>query len=188
MAERGAEGVAINEITEAADVGFGSFYNHFESKDAIYAAVVESLFGEFADWLDQLSAGIDDPAEVVALAVRHTVARAQREPLWGRFLIREGLSPGAIERGLGRRLIRDIRNGIQSRRFPNTDEFMAFAAVAGTVLFAVNATTDETARASQFKHWPERTAATALRILGLAQETAEDIAYRPLPQPKSAAP
>ena len=30
MAEKGMEGVAINEITEAADVGFGSFYNHFE--------------------------------------------------------------------------------------------------------------------------------------------------------------
>jgi len=39
MAERGMEGVAINEITEAADVGFGSFYNHFESKEAIYAVL-----------------------------------------------------------------------------------------------------------------------------------------------------
>src|SRR5262245_42665756 len=36
IAERGVDGVAINEITEAADVGFGSFYNHFESKDAIH--------------------------------------------------------------------------------------------------------------------------------------------------------
>ncbi|MGB1581288.1 MAG: TetR/AcrR family transcriptional regulator, partial [Nevskiales bacterium] len=39
MAERGKDGVAINEITEAADVGFGSFYNHFESKEAIHAAL-----------------------------------------------------------------------------------------------------------------------------------------------------
>src|SRR5258708_39986734 len=37
MAERGMEGVAVNEITEAADVGFGSFYNHFESKESIFA-------------------------------------------------------------------------------------------------------------------------------------------------------
>ena len=35
MAERGVDAVAINEITEAADVGFGSFYNHFESRDGI---------------------------------------------------------------------------------------------------------------------------------------------------------
>src|SRR6478735_3904550 len=44
MAERGMEAVAINEITETADVGFGSFYNHFESKEAIYAAVIGTVF------------------------------------------------------------------------------------------------------------------------------------------------
>jgi len=40
MAERGMAGVTINEITEAADVGFGSFYNYFESKEAIYDAII----------------------------------------------------------------------------------------------------------------------------------------------------
>lgn len=29
LSEKNIERVAINEITEAADVGFGSFYNHF---------------------------------------------------------------------------------------------------------------------------------------------------------------
>src|ERR1700692_1340496 len=53
-AEKGMEGVAINEITEAADVGFGSFYNHFESKEAIYATLVDNVFEEFADMLDRL--------------------------------------------------------------------------------------------------------------------------------------
>ena len=32
MAERGVDGVAINEITEAADVGFGSFYNGIDRR------------------------------------------------------------------------------------------------------------------------------------------------------------
>src|SRR6516225_5779711 len=73
MAEKGMEGVAINEITEAADVGFGSFYNHFESKEAIYATLVDNVFEEFADMLDRLAGGIADPAEVVAVSVRHTV-------------------------------------------------------------------------------------------------------------------
>src|SRR5688500_309837 len=52
MAKKGMEGVAINEITEAADVGFGSFYNHFESKEAIYGTVMEWVFEDFADALD----------------------------------------------------------------------------------------------------------------------------------------
>src|SRR5579859_5546698 len=52
MAEKGMEGVAINEITEEADVGFGSFYNHFESKEAIYAAVLDWVFKDFADAME----------------------------------------------------------------------------------------------------------------------------------------
>jgi Transcriptional regulator len=39
MAERGMDSVAINDITEAADVGFGSFYNHFGSKEGIFTAL-----------------------------------------------------------------------------------------------------------------------------------------------------
>ncbi|MGF6651012.1 AcrR family transcriptional regulator [Paraburkholderia youngii] len=106
MAERGMEGVAINEITEAADVGFGSFYNHFESKEAIYATLVDNVFEEFANVLDRLAGGITDPAEVVAVSVRHTILRARHDPVWGRFLIREGFSAPALSRGLAQRLMR----------------------------------------------------------------------------------
>src|SRR5258706_11232238 len=47
MAERGMDAVAIDEITEAADVGFGSFYNHFESREAIYSTLMTSVFESF---------------------------------------------------------------------------------------------------------------------------------------------
>src|SRR6516225_8009880 len=76
MAQKGMEGVAINEITEAADVGFGSFYNHFESKEAIYAALMDRVFEDFADALDRLVRNVADPAEVIAISVRHTLLRA----------------------------------------------------------------------------------------------------------------
>ncbi|WP_199698850.1 TetR/AcrR family transcriptional regulator [Oleomonas cavernae] len=62
MAERGMEGVAINEITEAADVGFGSFYNHFESKESIYDALMNLVFEDFAKALGELVSDVDDPA------------------------------------------------------------------------------------------------------------------------------
>jgi AcrR family transcriptional regulator len=42
--------VAINDTTQAADVGFGSIYNHFESKEGIFAALVEWLFEEFRQY------------------------------------------------------------------------------------------------------------------------------------------
>ena len=74
MAERGMEGVAINEITEAADVGFGSFYNHFDSKEAIYAAVLEWVFEDFADAMERVTGEIADPAELIAASPQQAPA------------------------------------------------------------------------------------------------------------------
>jgi AcrR family transcriptional regulator len=192
MAEKGMEGVAINEITEAADVGFGSFYNHFESKEAIYATLVENVFEEFANMLDRLAGGVSDPAEVISVSVRHTVMRARVDPVWGRFLIREGFSARAFSRGLGQRLLRDIGNGIAAKRFVVADPFIGFLSVGGTVLSAIAAELNYVAPGAPAagvlkelgfsgEHFPERTAAVLLQTLGLKRAEAEKIAARPLP-------
>ena len=190
MSERGMEGVAINEITEAADVGFGSFYNHFASKEAIYETLLDEAFERFADALDALVAGVDDPAEVIAISVRHTVARALATPVWGRFMIREGLSAQTLARGLGRRLLRDIRDGIDAGRFKTDDPVMTFIATAGVAMAAISAALpgNHGAAASLIEKLgfdaggvPERTAATVLRALGLSVSAARAIANRPLP-------
>ncbi|OUL70868.1 TetR/AcrR family transcriptional regulator, partial [Paraburkholderia hospita] len=97
--------------------GFGSFYNHFESKEGIFVALIEWLSEEFANALDRLAGDLSDPAEVIAVCVRHTLMRAYREPVWGQLLIREGISSRALSRGLGQRLLRDSERGISERRF-----------------------------------------------------------------------
>ena len=189
MAKKGMEGVAINEITEAADVGFGSFYNHFKSKEEIHAELIKHAFESFADELDVLARGIDDPAELVSVAVRHTLLRAHREPTWGQFLIREGLSARLF--GRVERLMRDVQRGIASKRFTVSDPLMSTLAVGGMVLTAtttqslaaVSATHSVTLGKGRFNldEWPERTAAVALEILGLSPKEAEKVARRPLP-------
>jgi AcrR family transcriptional regulator len=192
MAEKGMAGVAINEITEAADVGFGSFYNHFESKEAIYAAVVQWVFDDFADRIESVLGDISDPAEVIAVSTRYTVMRALREPVWGRFLVREGFSPASIDQGLGRRLLRDIRKGVIAKRLTVVDPLMSFAMIGGTTLGAISlalqlgspsgpqsATLRELG--PDLEHLPERVAKVALESLGLGRAEAEKVAYRPLP-------
>lgn len=194
MAERGMEGVAINEITEAADVGFGSFYNHFESKEAIYDALTESVFEGFAAGLDELVKDVADPAKAVAFSVRHALLRAAREPLWGQFLLREGYSPRALTRGLGQFLLRDLRKGIAAGRFKAPDLLLSFAAVGGTVLAAISvqqlAGSESSPQAALIRQLgmrlgdvPERTAAVVMTMLGLSQKEAEAIARLPLPSP-----
>lgn len=186
MAEKGRDNVAISEITEAADVGFGSLYYHFESKDGIFAALTEWVFDDFADELERLATGLSDPAEVVSVCVRHTLMRARRERLWGRFLMREGFSARALDRGLGQRLRRDSERGIAARRFVVGDPFMSVLATTGTILAAIAAESYAAAGAARKpvgdEGWlPERAAATVLQTLGLTCAEALDVANRPLP-------
>jgi AcrR family transcriptional regulator len=188
MAARGSDGVTINEITEAADVGIGSFYNHFDTKEALHAAVVDDLFEEFGDALDHLVKDIEDPAEMVAVCVRHTVLRARREPLWGRFLVREGLSPHGMNRGLGARLMRDIRIGLTKGRFKTPDPMMSFVAAGSGVLGAITAEIDFASDPALLQplgfdaqNIPERAAMVLLHGLGLTFDQAQSVSRRPLP-------
>jgi AcrR family transcriptional regulator len=189
FAERGADAVAINEITEAADVGFGSFYNHFASKEAIYEEVLREMFEEFGLGIERLTTGIDDPAHVISIAVRQTVRRAEREPLWGKLLIREGYQRRVFMGSLGPRLLRDIARGVESGRFRSSDLLLTFIVVGSGVLGAVSAqiqlTAEDEATLTAFGmrsgDLPERTAATLLHALGLPYATADSIARRPFP-------
>ena len=193
MGERGMDAVAVNEITEAADVGFGSFYNHFESKEAIHRALIDLVFEEFADALDRALADVSDPAEVIAASIRHTLYRARRDGVWARFLLREGLSSRMLTRGLGVRLLRDIQNGIASGRFPLDDALTAFIGLAGSTLAALaveieygqgsaGTISPDVSRALALPDpdLPERAAAALLRFLGLPDGEAREIARRPL--------
>lgn len=186
------EGVAINEITEAADVGFGSFYNHFESKEAIYAALLEWVFKDFVDAMEGALVKVSDPAEVIAASVRYTMMRALREPVWGQFLVREGFSAQSVDYGLGRRLLRDMKKGMGANRLAVTDPFISFAVIGGTIIGAISLALQLGSQPGQqsatfkqlgsdLEHLPERAAKVALEALGVLRAEAEKVAYRPLP-------
>lgn len=189
FAERPVDAVPINEITEAADVGFGSFYNHFASKEAIYEALLQRVFEEFADALDDLSKGIEDPAEILSMSIRHAIGRAKREPLWGKLLVQQSHQGDVIARGLGPRLLRDLQRGLDAGRFSAPDPLVTFIVVGSSVLGAVTAQTlpgadDVAALAGTGMHLRDldvRTAAAVLHVLGLSRKEADAIARRPLP-------
>ena len=46
----------VLEITQAADVGMGSFYNHFDSKEELFEAAVADVLDAHGALLDQLTA------------------------------------------------------------------------------------------------------------------------------------
>ena len=72
IAEGRGDRASIQEITEEADIGFGSFYNHFDSKEQLFATASEEVLERWGQLIDRASAGITDPAELFAVGTRIT--------------------------------------------------------------------------------------------------------------------
>lgn len=175
FAEQGVDATRINEITEKADVGFGSFYNHFESKDAILEAVSQEMVVSAAEALSRIE--IEDPAEVVSVAHRHFVAWAAAEPEWGWLIVRLEVSHGVGMAALGRHAARDLHRGLAAGRFDVADTGVALTASGGALLGVIRAVLDGVLTAdAAIPH-----AAGVLRSLGVPADEAAEVAARPLP-------
>ena len=136
FARQGVDAATIAEIAEEADVGFGSFYNHFASKEEIADAVLTEAIAEQGALVADLTADLEDPAEIVSVAHRHFVRRARSDPDWARVLIRLDVSFRVVAAALGPHARRDLARGIGSRRLQVTDEAVAFV-VGRSALLAV---------------------------------------------------
>ena len=185
FARHGVDKTRINEITDEADVGFGSFYNHFESKEAIVETVLaETIAGQGAA-IDAVTANLDDPAEVVAVAHRYFVNLARTDPDWAWLLIRLDISHDVTLAALGPFADRDLDRGIRAGRFKISNKRIALLASGGALLAVMRAVLDGDApRNSDRQH-----AEGVLRLLGLSPEDAAEVAQRRMPQvPSSASP
>lgn len=57
FAERGLQNVTVEDITEAADVGKGTFFNYFKSKDYVLSVMAEIQLGKVRQALEAAEAG-----------------------------------------------------------------------------------------------------------------------------------
>jgi AcrR family transcriptional regulator len=178
IAEKAIEATPIAEITEAADVAIGSFYNHFESKEALLEAVVRDTTEDHGAYVDRVTAGMSDPAQVLAASVRLTVRKASSDPVWGWFVVRTNSLAPALRQGLGRRLVRDLRRGFRAGRFAAYDERTTLAAIGGAVAGVMQARLLGEVPADADLHLAKE----VLCMLGLRPDEATEIANRPLPE------
>jgi AcrR family transcriptional regulator len=173
--------VPILELTQAADVGMGSFYNHFDSKDELFQAAVEDALDAYGAVLDQLTIGLDDPAQVFAQSFRLTGRLHRRDPELSKVLLHNGLALAASDKGLAPRARRDIKDGVRVGRFTVDDPDLALVIVAGASLCLGQLLHDrpdlDDAQAT------DQITEDLLRMLGVPAHEARGICRRPLPDP-----
>ena len=105
---------SIQEITDTADIGFGSFYNHFDSKDELFATASAEVLERWGQMIDRACAGITDPAEIFSVSFRISGRLGWTHPDMARFITGSGLSMLDAGSGLAPRALRDIRAGQQA--------------------------------------------------------------------------
>lgn len=176
FARKGVEGTRINEITDEADVGFGSFYNHFESKEAIVEAVLSETVASQGAAIDAAVARLEDPAEVIAAAHRHFVRMARSDPNWAWLLVRLDVSHSVVLGALGPFAQRDIRRAVKAGRVHVSNERLALVACGGALLAVMRAVLDGQAPKDADVYHAEG----VLRLLGLPAAEAAEVARRPL--------
>ncbi|TCJ96332.1 TetR/AcrR family transcriptional regulator [Nocardia alba] len=177
---QGRLNVPILEITQAADVGMGSFYNHFSSREQLLQVAVGEVLDRLGGALDELTADLEDPAHVFAQSFRLVGRVHRREPTASKVLLAEGLVYAGSDRGVAARARRDIEIGMRAGRFRVRDVELALVIVSGAALrlgqlLHEQADRDDAAAVDQVTE-------DLLRMLGLGVEEAHDISRRALPE------
>lgn len=171
--------VPVLEITQAADVGMGSFYNHFDSKEQLFEAAVADVLDAHGALLDRLTASIEDPAETFAASFRLTGRLFRQRPQESEILLANGPALLSSQRGLAPRALRDIKAGVAAGRFHVDDPELALAMAGGALL----------GLGTLLREDPYRDGAAAadavtvkvLRLFGLSGDEAHAVCQRPLP-------
>jgi AcrR family transcriptional regulator len=179
IAEGRGDRASIQEITETADIGFGSFYNHFDSKEQLFQAAAEEVMERWGQMIDRATASISDPAEVFAVGLRISGRLGWTHPDIAGFLTGTGLDALDIPIGLAPRALRDIQAGQAAGRFTVPDAEIALSAVAGGLLGLLRMCQRHPERVTEAS--VDQLAEAVLRLLGLPAPEAARLAALPLP-------
>jgi len=181
LASRDPAEVSIQEITEAADVGFGSFYNHFDSKAELFDAALAEAMEELGQLLDDVTRNIDDPAQVFATAVRITARLPKTHPQLAKIVLRTGLPYLTSEQGLTPRALRDLQQAKRAGRFAIDDSHVALACTGGALLGVLQLTSTQ-GKPPAIDRAADELAVNLLRMFGVPHDEASAIASAKLPR------
>jgi AcrR family transcriptional regulator len=175
---RGVDDFTIDDITEAADVARRTFYHYFDSKHDVLVPIARARARDLNRRIDRVVENIDDPAEVVSIAMRHTLRSMPEDPLVAWFIFRSGLPQQRLHEGIGESGSRDVSRGIESGRFALANAAAADSLLSGAMIGALSGRLEGTLDDSDLDDVVEY----LLRLLGVPVAEAQDLAHLPLPR------
>lgn len=175
MREKGLEAVTIQDITEAADVGHGTFYLHFKTKADVLQPVIEHLSEGVHAQVDRAARGAGDPALRVSLGLRLLLRAIAEDELW-RAYARSGKTFRGLIADMGSVPLDDAARGFESGRFSVPDFAATERFIDGALVGVISSIGEE----GDVDAVAEATTELVLRVLGISAEEAAQLAREPL--------
>lgn len=177
MTEKGVEAATMLEIAERADVGAGTVYNYFRSKDELAIAVLETLMHELGLRIEEVTNTFEDPAQVYAYGIRTVLDTATNDVRWAQLLNRSEVIADAMFRMMGPFAIRDLRLASQAGRFEVSNAELVWRLTTHALIGASLAITTGKLPASA----SDQIIVRLLCMTGIGANAAVELAGRPRP-------
>jgi AcrR family transcriptional regulator len=177
IAEKGIDAATMVEIAELADVGAGTVYNYFESKNELVICVMEEVMDRLAQRIEVVTNTFNDPAQVYAFGVRNVMVAATTDQRWKWLLRRSEVSAGAMYRVMGPYAVRDIRNAVREGRYKVEDPELAWRQATHAIVGFSLAVCDREVLPEKI----DEAVVNLLGMVGVERREAWDIALRPTP-------
>ncbi len=115
---RGYDEVMTDEITECAEMGRRTFYNHFVSKQDCYLAALKNRFAVYADDLRQsLDPDVTDPALMVAHMAPRMFRLIALDPVTEKLIEHPSLLTEAVADSQRDHMAENVADGLLAERF-----------------------------------------------------------------------
>ena len=177
MASKGIDAATMAEIAALADVGAGTVYNYFASKDDLAMSVMERVMDLLAQRIEAVTNTFDDPGQVYAFGVRNVMKAATTDRRWRWLLRRSEVIADAMYRVMGPYAIRDIRNAVAAGRYRTKDPELAWRMATHAIVGFSLAVCDQKIHIDKM----DDAVVNLLGMLGVPPEEAWEIALRPCP-------
>lgn len=121
ISAKGIDAATMGEIAELADVGSGTVYNYFASKDDLVIAVMERVMRRLGERIEQVTNAFKDPGHVYAFGIRSVMRATIEDERWHQLCRRSEIGASAMFRVMGPFAIRDLEAAKKAGRYDFKD-------------------------------------------------------------------
>jgi AcrR family transcriptional regulator len=177
MSKKGIDAATMQEIAALADVGAGTVYSYFKSKDELAVAVLERAMLNLALRIEKVTDTFADPAQVYAFGIRTVIEAATSDVRWKQLLSRSEVIADAICKSMGPFAERDLENATRAGRFKVVDAKLTFKMAAYAIVGVSLAVT----QGALLESVKDETVVRLLCMTGIGEAEATELALRPCP-------